>query len=161
MSDLKKILAIFLALGLLATTLTLLFNSTSATNKPKLTLTYLYQTNDSSGQAIALFAVTNNGYSTLLNFGISYLEFSSNSNLHFLAQSTAHQAQLSRGEGDIILVRTPAGAEGHWRLKYYFAKKGIRFWLVRHSWNEFMPKFLKTTNPLNITVTSDWIDPQK
>ena len=154
-----KSMLVALALGL--TFVLALLYSTSP-RSPRLTLTYLSRTNDST-RTIVQFAITNVGSAAAISFPQGRVEMSG---LDIVVACRPKLHRLSPGQGDVIQVFLPQGLQGRWRFTCLYAREGIRSRISDWQWraggpgpraNRFIPSFLKGV-PLDVNATSNWIE---
>jgi len=158
----KKVLAILL---ILAAGLILVLWLLNRSHQPALTLKFLSIT-DNTGHWTALFAITNVGNATALNYSCGMVEISGQSNsLPVGCGATLYR--LHPGEGDIFKVVLSRPFDARWRFTCFYARESLRSyvsdWQRRTNWpgplpNRFVPRSLKGV-PLTVKGTSDWVEP--
>ena len=157
----QKLLVVGLACGLV---LLLVLLYSRGTRNPKLTVSYLTRTNDST-RWIALLAITNVGDAAAISFQQGSIEiFGQTQKLAVACRPKLHR--LLPGKGDVVQVFLPEGFQGRWRFTCLYAHEGIRSRISDWQWgsggpgprvNWLIPPFLKGVS-LDVNATTDWID---
>jgi hypothetical protein len=157
----------FLAVSLTLLALVFLTVSFLSTGKPALALTFLTYSND-AGRWIARFSITNTGSATAISFPTGGIEiFGQSQSRHIPCE--AGVLRLLPGKADVIDAFLPQRMDTRWRFTCHYACNGIRARIFNWQWgkngpgaraNWMVPQFLKGI-PLDVQVTSDWIEPEK
>ena len=131
---------------------------------PKLTVTYLTQTNE-IGQNLAFFAITNFGNASAISYRLGSIEiFGQTKKEQVSCVPNIHR--LLPGEGDVIKVFVPTGVVGRWRFTTLYAREGLRSRISDWQWgaggpgaraNWLVPRFLKGVS-LDVKATSEWVN---